>query len=65
MPQSTEFDTFDQSSWNGSRAFWFAMRKSTSGPGCMIVVVDPSAVNKKMVIGKMLCSWGKKTLNIN
>lgn len=44
--------TFDQSSENGSLTFWLAIKKSTTGPGCIIMVVDTSGKKGNRTIGK-------------
>ena len=39
--------TLVQSSEKGSFTPWLAIKKSTTGPGCMIIVVDTSEENTR------------------
>lgn len=42
-----KFVAFSQLIWRGSRIFWLASRKSITGPGVRIIVVDTSAQRKE------------------
>lgn len=49
-----EFLTLAQSISRGSRTFWLAIKKSITGPGLRIIVVDTSAINESSDINKQV-----------